>query len=95
MDKENDYRYYEWCTLITIDSQSSIIVFIDDETGKLLAVRTYNEGYGAFYLDVESFGKMLAEHYGYKYVDYTQSTNDYGGIKLIVLIHIVNSFITA
>ena len=40
MDKENDYRYYEWCTLITIDSQSSIIVFIDDETGKLLAVRT-------------------------------------------------------
>ena len=82
-------------------------------TGKLLPVRTYDEECGAFYLDAESFGKKLAEHYGYKYVDYTQSTNDYGevyeiklntwdgelnlafGIILIVLIHIVNSFITA
>ena len=50
------------CTLITIDSQSSITIFIDDETGKLLAVRTYDEGCGAFYLDAESFGKKLAEH---------------------------------
>ena len=40
MDTENDYRYYEWSTLITIDFQSSITIFIDNETGKLLAVRT-------------------------------------------------------
>ena len=70
------------------------VVFMDTEndysiyrwwTGKLLAVRTYDEGCGAFYLDAESFGKKLAEHYGYKYVDYTQSTNDYGEIYEIIL----------
>ncbi len=62
MDKENDYRYYGSSTLFTIDSQSSISIFIDDETGKKLAVRTYDEGCGVFYLDAESFGKKLAEH---------------------------------
>ena len=36
MDTENDYRYYEWSTLITIDFQSSITIFIVDETPKLL-----------------------------------------------------------
>ena len=85
MDKENDYRYYGSSTLFTIDSQSSISIFIDDETGKILAVRTYDEGCGAFYLDAESFGKKLAEHQGYKYVDYTQSTNDYGVVYEIKL----------
>ena len=30
----------EWSAMITIDSQSSITIFIDNETGKLLAVRT-------------------------------------------------------
>ena len=74
MDTENDYRYYEWSTLITIDFQSSIT--IDDETPKLLQ---------NYFIQMQKAQVKSLQNTTVQYVDYTQSTNDYGEIYEIKL----------
>ena len=76
MDTENDYRYYEWSTLITIDFQSSITIFIDDETPKLLQ---------NYFIQMQKAQVKSLQNTTVQYVDYTQSTNDYGEIYEIIL----------
>ena len=74
MDTENDYRYYEWSTLITIDFQSSITIV--DETPKLLQ---------NYFIQMQKAQVKSLQNTTVQYVDYTQSTNDYGEIYEIIL----------